>query len=252
VLTDDNFASIEAAVQEGRRVYDNLIKSLAFVLPTNLGLAFILTAAILFFPYDVLSKELLLPMQPTQLLWINLVATVALALPLAFEASERNIMTCPPRPPGTKILDAFMIQRTIIAALLMTIGSVGLFLFEYHILGAGEPPAKALAKAQTMAVTTVIMFQIFYMQTCRSLKHSVFTIGLLSNKAVLIGVFAIMLLQAAFIYLPLMHNIFDTHPLGFKDLALSAVVGVIIFPAVSFEKWLRLRFFRESPGATQP
>ena len=99
VLTDDNFASIAAAVEEGRRVYDNLIKSLAFVLPTNLGLAFILIYAVAFFPFDPQSKELLLPMRPVQLLWINLVAAVSLALPLAFEAKEPDIMRRPPRSP---------------------------------------------------------------------------------------------------------------------------------------------------------
>jgi calcium-translocating P-type ATPase len=90
VLADDNFSSIAAAVEEGRRVYDNLLKSLAFLLPTNLGLAFILIYGIIFFPFNPITKELLLPMLPVQLLWINLVAAIALALPLAFEVKEPN------------------------------------------------------------------------------------------------------------------------------------------------------------------
>ena len=98
VLTDDNFASIEAAVEEGRRVYDNLIKALAFVLPTNLGLALILVVAVAAFP--IVGGEPVLPMQPVQILWINLVATVALALPLAFEAMEPDLMRRPPRRAG--------------------------------------------------------------------------------------------------------------------------------------------------------
>lgn len=96
VLADDNFSSIAAAVEEGRRVYDNLLKSLAFLLPTNLGLAFILIYGIMFFPFNPITKELLLPMLPVQLLWINLVAAIALALPLAFEVKEPNVMNRPP------------------------------------------------------------------------------------------------------------------------------------------------------------
>jgi len=110
VLTDDNFTSITAAVEEGRRVYDNLIKSLAFVLPTNLGLALILIYAVAFFPLvektidGQMVKDLLLPMLPTQLLWINLVAGVTLALPLAFEAKEPDVMNRPPRDPKEPVL----------------------------------------------------------------------------------------------------------------------------------------------------
>jgi magnesium-transporting ATPase (P-type) len=116
VLTDDNFATIVAAVEEGRRVYDNLIKSLAFVLPTNLGLALILIYAVLFFPFDPHTRLLLLPIEPTQILWINLVAAVALALPLAFEAKEADLMTRPPRDPGAPLLSPFVLWRTLVAA----------------------------------------------------------------------------------------------------------------------------------------
>jgi magnesium-transporting ATPase (P-type) len=250
VLTDDNFASIAAAVEEGRRVYDNLIKSLAFVLPTNLGLAMILMWAVAFFPFaeirqvidgtEQLVRELLLPMAPTQLLWINLVATVALALPLAFEAKEPDVMRRPPRKPDAPVLSGFVVFRTVIAAVLMTAGCIGLFLWEYHgALAAGIDQATALAKAQTMGVTTVIMFQIFYMLNCRSLKDSIFKIGLFSNKAVFIGIASLLVLQAVFIYAPFMHAVFGSAPLGPRDLALATVVGMIILPVISVEKWFR-------------
>jgi magnesium-transporting ATPase (P-type) len=239
VLTDDNFASIAAAVEEGRRVYDNLIKSLAFVLPTNLGLAFILIYAVLFFPFDPQMQQLLLPMQPIQLLWINLVATVALALPLAFEVKEPDVMRRPPRKPEEPVLSSFVIFRTVTAAVLMTAGAVGLFHWEYYTaLDAGVQESLALAKAQTMAVTTVIMFQIFYMLNCRSLKDSIFKIGLFSNKAVYIGIASLLLLQAVFIYTGAMHSVFATMPLSLRDILLSALVGAIILPVISAEKWL--------------
>ncbi|HYG67386.1 MAG TPA: HAD-IC family P-type ATPase, partial [Anaeromyxobacteraceae bacterium] len=134
VLADDNFATISAAVEEGRRIYDNLAKSLAFVLPTNLGLGLILIAGVLFFPVRELDGVLrpLMPMLPTQLLWVNLVASVALTLPLAFEVKERDVMLRPPRNPRAPVLGRFLVVRTVVTAVLMAAGAVGLFLWEYQ------------------------------------------------------------------------------------------------------------------------
>jgi Ca2+-transporting ATPase len=242
VLTDDDFATITAAVEEGRRVYDNLIKALAFVLPTNLGLALILTFAVMFFPFDALTGELLLPMAPTQLLWINLVATIALALPLALEAPEPDLMERPPRDPDAPVLSRFILSRTALVGLLMAAGAIGLFLFEYDgALARGEDQAAALAEAQTMAVTTVVLFQAFYLLNCRSLRDSIFRIGLFSNPSVLLGIGVLLLLQAAFIYLPLLNDIFGTHPLDPADVVLAALVGAIVLPVVSLEKWFERR-----------
>ena len=249
VLADDNFASIAAAVEEGRRVYDNLIKSLAFVLPTNLGLALILMWAVAFFPFGEVTRivdgaaltlrELLLPMAPAQLLWINLVAAVALALPLAFEAKEPDVMHRPPRDPGAPVLSGFVILRTLVVALLMSAGAIGLFLYEYR--AAGDDGPGALAKAQTMAVTTVVMFQIFYMLSCRSLRDSIARIGVFSNRFVFIGIAAVLALQALFIYAPLMHTIFSSAPLAALELLASTLVGAMILPVVGLEKWWRRR-----------
>ncbi|KJS03633.1 MAG: cation transporter [Desulfobulbaceae bacterium BRH_c16a] len=242
VLTDDNFASIVAAVEEGRRVYDNLIKSLVFVLPTNLGLAFILIYAVAFFPFDPVGKELILPMSPVQLLWINLVAAVSLALPLAFEVKEPDVMQRPPRSPQEPVFTRFVIFRTVIAAFLMTVGAIGLFQFEYsRNLAAGLAADRAMAEAQTMAVTTVIMFQIFYLQNCRSLKGSILKIGLFSNPAVFLGVTVVLLLQATFIFAPFVHSIFGSSPLMPADLGLAILVGASILPVISVEKWWRNR-----------
>ncbi|MBL9022477.1 MAG: HAD-IC family P-type ATPase [Myxococcales bacterium] len=250
VLTDDNFASIAAAVEEGRRVYDNLIKSLAFVLPTNLGLALILIYAVGFFPLvertvdGVIVKDLLLPVLPTQLLWVNLVAAVALALPLAFEAKEPDVMSRPPRDPKEPVLNRFVVIRTLVAATLMTAGSVGLFIWKYEQemaarAATGLTEAQIVSEAQTMAVTTVIMFQIFYMLNCRSLKDSIFRIGVFSNKAVFVGIGAISVLQALFIYLPAMQVVFGTFPLSTESLFFSVLAGAIILPVITVEKLVR-------------
>ncbi len=239
VLADDNFASISAAVEEGRRVYDNLLKSLAFLLPTNLGLAFILIYGIMFFPFNPITKELLLPMLPTQLLWINLVAAVALALPLAFEVMEPNVMRRPPRKPEEPLFNRFITFRVVLVSLLMTAGTIVMFNLEYtKALADPTTIAKALSKAQTMAVTFVIMFQIFYMLNCRSLRDSLLKIGVFSNYTIFAGIGAVLLLQAVFIYAPFMQSIFGTAALGLNDVLIIVAFGFFIFPVIWFEKWI--------------
>ena len=243
ILADDNFSSIGAAVEEGRRVYDNLIKSLAFLLPTNLGLALILIYGIMFFPFNPVTQELLLPMMPTQLLWINLVASIALAIPLAFEVKEPDVMQRPPRKPDESLFNKFVTFRVFVVSMLMTIGTILLFNWEYSkALSTGIPDDEALPKAQTIAVTFVIMFQIFYMINCRSLKDSVFRIGFFSNYIVFIGIGAILILQSLFIYVPFMQSVFGTTGLDFRDILVAVISGFIIFPLIGIEKYVILLY----------
>jgi magnesium-transporting ATPase (P-type) len=257
VLTDDNFATIATAVEEGRRVYDNLVKSLAFVLPTNLGLALVLAVAVAAFPFGevtrlvdgvaVTTRELLVPMLPTQLLWINLVATVALALPLAFEAAERDVMARPPRTSGAPVLDRFLVIRTFVAATLMCAGAVGLFLYEYGrelpLVGTADHPfltrETVVAEAQTIAVTAVIAFQIFYMITCRSLRGSLLALGWFGNPMTFVGIAVVAALQLAFIYAPPLQALFGSASLQPFDLLRAVAVGAIVLPVIAFEKWHR-------------
>lgn len=239
VLADDNFSSIAAAVEEGRRVYDNLLKSLAFLLPTNLGLAFILIYGIMFFPFNPITKELLLPMLPVQLLWINLVAAIALALPLAFEVKEPNVMNRPPRKPDEALFNGFVTFRVFFVSILMTVVTIVLFNWEYaYSLKTGMAQTDALARSQSIAVTFIIFFQIFYLINCRSLKDSVFKIGLFSNGFIFLGIGSIMLLQAMFLYTPFMQKVFGTASLDGKGLFISFVAGSLIFVVISIEKWI--------------
>ena len=239
VLADDNFSSITAAVEEGRRVYDNLLKSLAFLLPTNLGLAFILIYSIMVFPFDPITKVLLLPMLPTQLLWINLVAAIALALPLAFEVKEPNVMKRPPRKPGEPLFNRFVAFRVFFVSILMTVGAIALFSWEYaESLTVGMEKADALARSQTIAVTFIIFFQIFYLIKCRSLKDTVMKIGIFSNGFIFLGIGSMLLLQALFIYTPFMQKVFGTASLDGKGLLISFVAGSVIFFVISIEKWI--------------
>jgi Ca2+-transporting ATPase len=242
VLTDDDFATIVAAVEEGRRVHDNLVKSLAFVLPTNLGLALLFVLAVLFFPFDAATRALLLPVRPAQLLWVNLVAAVGLALPLALEAPERDAMQRPPRPPRAPILSRLVLSRTAVAAVVMAGGAVGLFLLEWSkALAAGVDSAAALADAQTMAVTAVVFFQVFYMLECRSLRGSMLRTGFRSNPAVAAGVLGILALHAVFVFAPPFQAIFGTRALGPWDLVEAALVGAVIVPLMAIVKTLESR-----------
>ncbi|WP_437490016.1 HAD-IC family P-type ATPase [Sorangium sp. So ce1014] len=245
VLTDDNFASIQAAVEEGRRVYDNLVKALAFVLPTNLGEALILLVAVMTFP--VLGGAPLMPITAVQILWVNLVATVALSLPLAFEAMEKDVMSRPPRDPSEPILSRFVLVRTAIVAVLMAAGAIGLFLYEYFtVVRGGVVSEVAYREAQTAAVTTVVLFQIFYVINCRSLRDSLLKIGLFSNPWIYVGIGALLALQLCFVYAPFMHTLFGSAPLPLDAWVRSTLVAMTILPVMSVERWWRLRRARRT------
>jgi Ca2+-transporting ATPase len=241
VLTDDDFTTIRGAIEEGRRVYDNLIKSLAFVLPTNLALALILMVAVAFFPFDDVTGELLLPIQPVQILWINLVASIALAVPLAFEAPERDVMRRPPRDPGASPLSRYVVWRTMVVAALIATGAIGLSIWEYsEQLAAGVTHAVAIADAQTMAVTAVIFCQIAYVLLSRSITGRAAGVWR-SNPAVLVGIVAILVLQLGFVYLPVAHAVFGTAPLTPQQLGVAALVAIGLMSSVAAGKSLRSR-----------
>jgi Ca2+-transporting ATPase len=236
VLADDNFTSIKAAVEEGRRVYDNLIKSITFIFPTSLAQALVILIAIVFFP--IKGNILTLPILPVQILWINLVVAVALALSLAFEAMEPDIMQRPPRKPDAPILSKFMIYRTLMVGTIMAAGTIGLFFWEYSTeLGKGIAEKTVLAEAQTMSVTSLMFFQIFYLLNCRSFRFSLFRMGIFSNPYILLGIGFVILAQIGFVYLPFMNTLFSSSPINPKAWLVSVAIALCILPIVAFEKW---------------
>ena len=226
ILADDNFTSIEAAVEEGRRVYDNIVKSILFMFPTNLAQALVILLAVLFFPIH--KGELLFPIIPIQILWVNLIVSVALSLPLAFETMEPDTMQRPPRPPEAPILSKFVLFRTVIVAVIMTAVTIGLFFLQLK--------NHTVASSQTMAVTTLMFLQIFYLFSCRSLRFSVLQIGLFSNSYVLWGVGFVILTQIAFVYHPAMQAIFGTAPLNGEAWLISILLACVILPIKRFLK----------------
>ena len=244
ILANDNFKSIEAAVEEGRRVFDNLLKSIIFVLPTSIGLGLVTFIAVLFFPSE--NGVLLLPMQPVQVLWINLITAVSLALPLAMEVMEPDVMNRPPRKPDKPLLSPFIIFRMIMVSMIMAGGTIGLFLWEYNFeLSIGTERSLAVSEAQTMAVTAMVLFQVFYLIDCRSLKFSARKIGFFSNPTIYLGISIVLLVQTAFVYVPFMNRWFHSSPLKAEAWGLSAAVAFSIMIVIGIEKWLRQKYYKK-------
>jgi len=226
VLTDDNFSSIEAAVEEGRGVFDNLTKFIVWTLPTNLGEGLVILAAI------VLGVTL--PILPVQILWINMTTAGFLGLMLAFEPKEPDIMLRPPRDPKTPILTGRLISRILLVGGLLLLASFGLFQWE---LAAGA----TLAEARTVAVNVFVIVELFYLFNCRSLTKSIFQLGFFSNMWVFGGVAAMLLLQILYTYLPLMNTLFQSAPISMESWSRILGAGVIAYLVVEFKKWLQVK-----------
>ncbi|MBU0663929.1 MAG: HAD-IC family P-type ATPase, partial [Proteobacteria bacterium] len=222
VLTDDNFSSIEAAVEEGRGVFDNLTKFIVWTLPTNLGEGLVILTAVLL--------GVTLPILPVQILWINMTTAGFLGLALAFEPKEPGIMLRPPRAPNAPILTRIMIFRITLVSLLMLGASFWVFSWEQRI-GA------TLAEARTAAVNAFVMIELFYLFNCRSLKKTVFQLGFLSNLWVLGGAATMFLLQIAYTYLPVMNRLFQSAPIDLVAWGRITAAGMLVFMIVEIEKW---------------
>ncbi|WP_166844095.1 HAD-IC family P-type ATPase [Isoptericola sp. BMS4] len=233
VLADDNFATIEGAVEEGRRIYDNIRKSVLFLLPTNGAQSLVILVAVLF--------GLTLPLAPVQVLWINMITAVTLSLGLAYEKAEADVMDRPPRDPGASILDAVFARRVLVVSLL--IGGATMFAF-YAERAQGAP----LDEAQTTAVTMLALGQLAYLFSCRFLDSSSLTLDVLrGNRVVWVSAAALVALQCVFVYAPFMHAWFDSAPIGLVEWGKTLGLAVLVFLLVEVVKWLGAR--RRTPGA---
>ena len=223
VLADDNFASIERAVEEGRTVYDNLKKTILFILPTNGAEALIVLAAVVFaFAH--------LPITPVQILWVNMVTAVTLALALAFEPGEAGIMERPPRPPDEPILSRHLLQRIIYVSVL--VGGACILLFHWE-LGRGATEAYA----RTAVVNALVAAELWYLFNCRFLwRPSIGWDALVGNRAVLVAAGLLVVFQAGFTYLPFFHLTFGTAPLEAVTWIPVLMVGLVLYLVVEAEK----------------
>ena len=228
VLTDDNFATIEAAVEEGRRIFDNLTKFFVWTLPTNGGEGLVIVVSVL------MGTGVALPVLPVQILWINMTTAVLLGLMLAFETKEADVMMRPPREPDSPILTGVLIRRIVLVSVLMLVGVFTLFLLKKQ---AGAD----LAEARTVAVNLIVMIELFYLFNCRSLRHSMRSLGLFSNPWVIGGSAVMIGLQLLFTYNPWMNTLFHSAPLSIEDWAVIVAVSAAVSLVVGAEKWLRER-----------
>ncbi|WP_454915834.1 HAD-IC family P-type ATPase [Xanthobacter sediminis] len=228
VLLDDNFVSIVSAVHEGRTVYDNVRKVIAWTLPTNGGEVLAVIGAILF--------GFVMPMTAAQILWINLILTITLGLVLAFEPSEPGVMGRAPRRSDAPLLTPFLLWRVVFVSVLFTVCTLGMF---FYALGEGRD----LATARTLVVNTIVVLEIFYLFNVRFMHMTSLTWhGALGTPAVLLALVAVVVAQFAFTYLPAMHELFETTPVTFMDGLIIVGVGVAFMAVLEVEKVLLRRF----------
>jgi magnesium-transporting ATPase (P-type) len=227
VLTDDNFATIVCAIEEGRTVYDNIRKSLLFILPTNGAEALVIMSAILL--------GIIMPITPAQILWVNMVTAVTLALAIAVEPMEEKIMERPPRKPGEAILGKLFIWRITFVSIL--IGGLTLMVFNYMLSRGAD-----VTLARTVAVNTLVAGQLFYLFNCRKIRLPSLGKGFFNNKYIFIAAGALIVLQVIFVYVPFMNLFFDTAPIEPALWGFPLAAGIAVFFLVELEKSLIEKF----------
>ncbi|MDF1821526.1 MAG: HAD-IC family P-type ATPase [Alcanivoracaceae bacterium] len=234
VLTDDNFATITDAVREGRTVYDNIVKAILFVLPTSLVEAAVLLMAILL--------AVAMPVTPVQVLWVNMITAVTLAIALAFEPGEPDIMQRQPRRPGRGLITGLLLRRLLLIGL---VGTAAVFwMFVMH--------QQDVDRARTLAVTTLVLIEVFYLFSCRRLYVAAW-----ANAAgqgiwpALVATVLVLLLQFCFTVLPVMQHLFGTVALSAAQWGLCAATALVVVLVVELDKqWLsfwRRRRMRQVP-----
>lgn len=228
ILLDDNFVSIERAVEEGRTVFNNLKKTILFILPTNGGECLTLMAALLL--------GTILPILPLHILWINLVTTVALAITLAFDPADVDAMKRPPRDPKAPLIDHSLVWRIIYVSVLMSLGTFGLFFYE---ISAGS----SLETARAVAVNAIVFFEVAYLFNCRHLTNSSFNRrALFGNPVAWWGIAAVVAFQLLFTYYPLMNSLFHVAPLDMWMWLRTLAASLVLLLLVECEKAVSRKF----------
>ena len=235
VLADDNFASIAAAVREGRTVYDNITKVISWTLPTNAGEAMTIIVALL--------AGMALPITAVQILWVNLITAVTLGIALAFEVTEPGTMRRPPRARNEPLLRGELIWHIVLVSSLFLAGVFGIF---FYAIDRGYEQALA----QTMAMNTLVVLEIFHLFFIRNIHGTSLTwAGVRGTPIVWATVGAVTAAQLAITYLPPLKSVFGTKAVPLFDGFLIIAVGAIFFALVEMEKQMRLAF--QIPGSRQ-
>ncbi len=236
VLTDDNFASIVAAVEEGRGIYENIRKFVAFLLSANAGEVLIMFIATL----AIADPNFLPFFAPVQLLWINLVTDGLPALALGVDPYPTDIMDRPPRNPKEGVLSRDIVFLIVVVSAILTVGTLGVFFLELRE-GADA------TRARTVAFTTIVFFELFLVFAMRSPRQTIWQIGLFTNTKLIVAVLASMALQVAVIYTPFLHGVFQTEPLTALDWLETVLISFTAFAFVEVLKVLRHRMRAQAP-----
>ena len=227
ILTDDNFASIVAAVEEGRVIFSNIRRSVFYLLSTSIGELFTYILAIL--------AGIPLPLVAVQILWVNLVTDGVCTIPLGLEPKHRNVLTEPPRRAESGILYSGMLAR--IAFMALTMSMLTFFVFQWQL------PLVGLEKARTIAFTSLVAMQWFNAINARSDRQSIFKLGVLSNGLLIGGIAVAVLLQLMVIYLPPLQNVFYTVPLTVHDWSIILLLAWVILVAEELRKFIAPKLF---------
>ena len=227
VLTDDNFATIASSVKEGRRVYDNLKKTILFIMPTNLAQGLLVVIALL--------AGNMIPLTPVLILWMNMATSATLSFGLAFEAAERNVMNRPPRKTGQHVMDAFAVWRVAFVGSMIAISA---FILEAWL----APRGHSAEFVRTVLLQMLVTAQWMYMINCRNTDGFSINRGLLKNKGIWMVTGVLLLLQLAIIYLPVMQMMFGTEALPARYWFVTLAMGAVMFFIVEIEKRLTRRF----------
>lgn len=230
VLADDNFATIVNAIEEGRTVYDNIRKALLFILPTNGAEALVVMSAILL--------GIVMPITPAQILWVNMVTAITLALALSFEPMESNVMERPPRGKGESILGKLFIWRISFVSVIIGALTLGVFSFLRNN-GLDD------ASARTVAVNTLVAGQLFYLFNCRKIQHPALGKGFFNNRYAFWAAGALIILQMGFVYLPFMNTFFKTKSITAAYWLYPVAAGALVFLIVELEKYIFLKFKKQ-------
>jgi magnesium-transporting ATPase (P-type) len=230
VLTDDNFASIAHAVEEGRTVYDNIRKAILHTLPTNAGQSLTIMMAIL--------MGLALPLTPVQVLWVNMVTSVTLAMALAFEPAEPGVMKRPPRRPDAPLLSGFLLWRIPFVAILLWAGTFGHFVYMEEVMGVSDELAR------TVAINTLVAGQAFYLLNLR-LIHQPVLVGweVFRSRAMWIAIGVLIVLQITFTFAPVMNTLFGTTRVPLEHWWRILLFGLLVFIIVETEKVIIRKYF---------
>ena len=226
VLTDDDFASIEAAVEEGRGVFDNLVKFIVWALPANVGLGLVLVAAI------VTGGQL--PILPVQVLWLNMTAVLILGLPFAVEPRDADIMRRPPRDPSLPLLTRAHVAQILLVSAVLVAGAFGLF---HHEQGIGSTE-----EARTVVVNVFALTLLAYVFNCLSLHRPLLIGGIRRNRWIGVGALGLIAVQLLYTYAPFMNEVFGSAPLGAGPWLRMVAVAVAAYAVVeAFKAVLRVR-----------